>query len=74
MYCVTLLRGLDPAEVLRRFGARTSTQMSFVELDLAVSDFAMVTGGGDGGGYVGAVSVLRHDTPATTSTTPSTAS
>ncbi|WP_433515303.1 DUF6461 domain-containing protein [Nonomuraea sp. CA-143628] len=55
IYCVTLLRGLDPAEVLRRFGARTSTEMSFAELDLAVSDFTMVTGGGDGGGYVGVV-------------------
>ncbi|MFI6744413.1 DUF6461 domain-containing protein [Nonomuraea sp. NPDC050451] len=55
IYCVTLLRGLDPAEVLRRFGARTSAEMSFAELDLAVSDFTMVTGGGDGGGYVGVV-------------------
>ncbi|MFI6179899.1 DUF6461 domain-containing protein [Nonomuraea sp. NPDC051191] len=53
--CVTLLRGLDPAEVLRRFGARTSTEMSFAELDDAVSDFTMVTGGGEGGGYVGVV-------------------
>ncbi|NUT04738.1 MAG: hypothetical protein HOV76_14760 [Hamadaea sp.] len=55
IYCVTLLRGLDPAEVLRRFGARTSTEMTFAELDLAVSDFTMVTGGGEGGGYVGVV-------------------
>ncbi|MGW5160997.1 hypothetical protein ACWEPN_36490 [Nonomuraea wenchangensis] len=45
IHCVTLLRGLDPPEALRRFGARTSTQMSFAELDLAVSDFTMVTGG-----------------------------
>ncbi|MFD1539394.1 DUF6461 domain-containing protein [Nonomuraea guangzhouensis] len=55
IYCVTLLRGLDPAEVLRRFGARTSTQMSFAELRLAVSDFTVATDGGDGGGYVGVV-------------------
>jgi hypothetical protein len=55
IYCVTLLRGLDPAEVLRRFGARTSTQMSFADLELAVSDFMMVTGGGEGGGHVGVV-------------------
>ncbi|MEV4888031.1 DUF6461 domain-containing protein [Nonomuraea sp. NPDC055795] len=49
IYCVTLVRGLDPAEVLRRFGARTSTQMSFAELELVVSDFTMVTEGGEGG-------------------------
>ncbi|MGJ6968632.1 DUF6461 domain-containing protein [Streptosporangium sp. G11] len=55
IYCVTLVRGLDPAEVLRRFGARTSTQMSFADLELAVSDFTMVTEGGEGGGYVGVV-------------------
>ncbi|MFI7455482.1 DUF6461 domain-containing protein [Nonomuraea sp. NPDC049714] len=55
IYCVTLLRGLDPAEVLRRFGARTSTEMSFAELELAVSDFTVATEGGDGGGYVGVV-------------------
>ncbi|MET8004584.1 DUF6461 domain-containing protein [Nonomuraea glycinis] len=55
IYCVTLLRGLDPAEVLRRFGARTSTEMSFAELGLAVSDFTVATDGGDGGGYVGVV-------------------
>ncbi|MEV4549086.1 DUF6461 domain-containing protein [Nonomuraea wenchangensis] len=55
IYCVTLLRGLDPAEVLRRFGARTSTQMSFDELDLAVCDFTMATGGGEGGGWVGVI-------------------
>ena len=55
IYCVTLLRGLDPAEVLRRFGARTSTQMSFAELGLAVSDFTVATEGGAGGGYVGVV-------------------
>ncbi|WP_336213118.1 DUF6461 domain-containing protein [Nonomuraea sp. LPB2021202275-12-8] len=52
---MTLLRGLDPAEVLRRFGARTSTEMSFADLELAVSDFTMATEGGDGGGYVGVV-------------------
>ncbi|MEV5558482.1 DUF6461 domain-containing protein [Nonomuraea wenchangensis] len=55
IYCVTLLRGLDPAEVLRRFGARASTQMSFDELDLAVCDFTMATGGGEGGGWVGVI-------------------
>jgi hypothetical protein len=58
IYCVTLLRGLDPAEVLRRFGAHTSTEMSFAELDLAVSDFTMVTGGGEGGGHVGVVATV----------------
>jgi hypothetical protein len=55
IYCVTLLRGLDPAGVLRRFGARTSTEMSFAELGPAVSDFTVATGGGDGGGYVAVV-------------------
>lgn len=53
IYSVTFIRGRDPAEALRRFGSGAGRDMSFAELTSEVGDFVMVTGGGEGGGYVG---------------------
>jgi hypothetical protein len=57
IYCVSFFRGLDPAEVVRRFGGgeEAGREMTFRELDEAVFEFVDETDGGDGGGYVGVV-------------------
>ncbi|MGN9845351.1 DUF6461 domain-containing protein [Nonomuraea sp. H19] len=57
IYCVSFFRGLDPVEVLRRFGpeAPPGREMTFQELDEEVFEFVQETGGGQGGGHVGVV-------------------
>ncbi len=55
IFSVAFLRGLDPAEVVRRFsrGEDSGHESDFAELDEEAYEFVMETGGGDGGGYVG---------------------
>ncbi|WP_370936605.1 DUF6461 domain-containing protein [Amycolatopsis sp. cg13] len=55
IFCVTFLRGLDPPEVLRRFGAASGERLAFAELNSLVSEYVEQTQGGNGGGYVGVV-------------------
>jgi hypothetical protein len=57
IYCVSFFRGLEPAEVLRRFGPAgpPGREMSFAELDKQVFEFVQETGGGECGGYVAAI-------------------
>ncbi|SEG87264.1 hypothetical protein SAMN05444920_10650 [Nonomuraea solani] len=59
IYCVTFVRGLDQAEVLRRYApdGPAGREMSFRELDAEVGDYVMVTEGGRGGGHVGVIAV-----------------
>ncbi|PZG19618.1 DUF6461 domain-containing protein [Nonomuraea aridisoli] len=57
IYCVSFLRGVDPAEVLRRFDPEgpPGREMGFDELEEAVHEFVEETDGGAGGGYAGVV-------------------
>ncbi|MEW9556161.1 DUF6461 domain-containing protein [Nonomuraea sp. NPDC050783] len=57
IYAVAFVRGLGPAEVLRRFdpAGAPGREMTFDELDTEVGEFVMETKGGSGGGYVGVV-------------------
>ncbi|MFC4123206.1 DUF6461 domain-containing protein [Nonomuraea zeae] len=57
IYCVSFFRGLEPAEVLRRFGPAgpPGQEMTFAELDEKVFEFVQATDGGDGGGHVAAI-------------------
>jgi hypothetical protein len=57
IYCVSFFRGLEPAEVLRRFGPAgpPGREMSFAELDKQVFEFVQETGCGECGGHVAAI-------------------
>ncbi|MGW4401799.1 DUF6461 domain-containing protein [Amycolatopsis nivea] len=56
IFCVSFVHGLDPPEVLRRFGAVGGEEMTFGELNSLVAEYVAQTQGGNGGGYVGVVS------------------
>ncbi|WP_134736011.1 DUF6461 domain-containing protein [Amycolatopsis sp. CFH S0740] len=56
IFCVSFVRGLDPPEVVRRFGGVGGEQMTFGELNNLVAEYVAQTQGGNGGGYVGVVS------------------
>ncbi len=55
IFSVAFFRGLDPAEVVRRFsrGEDSGRESDFAELDDKVYEFLEETDGGDGGGHVG---------------------
>ncbi|WP_223190942.1 hypothetical protein [Nonomuraea terrae] len=55
IYSVAFLRGLDPAEVVRRFsrGEDSGQESDFGGLNDKAYEFINKTGGGNGGGYVG---------------------
>ncbi|WP_162834571.1 DUF6461 domain-containing protein [Amycolatopsis circi] len=55
IFCVSFVHGLDPPEVVRRFGAADGEQMSFEQLNGLVAEYVEQTQGGNGGGYVGVV-------------------
>ncbi|QRX89998.1 DUF6461 domain-containing protein [Streptomyces noursei] len=60
IFCVSFCRGLDPAELLRRFGAPDTPAPESCDLDELLSrvgEFVAETRGGDGGGHVGVVRV-----------------
>ncbi|MGW4642772.1 DUF6461 domain-containing protein [Sphaerisporangium sp. NPDC004334] len=59
IFSVAFFRGLDPAEVVRRFkcGEDSGEESDFDGLDEKALDFVEETDGGDGGGYVGVVQV-----------------
>ncbi|MGW7536565.1 DUF6461 domain-containing protein [Amycolatopsis sp. NPDC054798] len=56
IFCVSFVHGLDPPEVVRRFGAAPGEQMTFEELNGLAAEYVAQTQGGNGGGYVGVVS------------------
>lgn len=55
IFTVAFLRGLDPAEVVRRFGRgeHSGVELDFGGLAAEVQEFVSETAGGDGGGHVG---------------------
>jgi len=55
IFSVAFFRGLDPAEVVRRFsrGQDSGQESDFAELDDKAYEFVEKTDGGDGGGHVG---------------------
>ncbi|MFG1946182.1 DUF6461 domain-containing protein [Nonomuraea sp. NPDC048826] len=55
IFSVAFFRGLDPAEVVRRFsrGQDSGQESDFDGLDDKAYEFVEETDGGDGGGYVG---------------------
>ncbi|MEU6714010.1 DUF6461 domain-containing protein [Nonomuraea sp. NPDC046802] len=55
IFSVAFFRGLDPAEVVRRFslGEDSGQESDFGGLDEKAGEFVEETEGGDGGGYVG---------------------
>lgn len=55
IFSVAFFRGLDPAEVMRRFsrGEDFGQESNFNELNAKAYEFVNKTGGGHGGGYVG---------------------
>ncbi|MEV1172403.1 DUF6461 domain-containing protein [Nonomuraea sp. NPDC049784] len=55
IFSVAFFRGLDPAEVVRRFsrGEDSGQESDFDGLDAKASEFVNETAGGNGGGYVG---------------------
>ncbi|MCG5217878.1 DUF6461 domain-containing protein [Streptosporangium soli] len=57
IFCVSFFRGLDPGEVLGRFGPGEppGREMTFDRLGAEANEFVQETGGGKGGGYVGVV-------------------
>lgn len=57
IFTVSFFRGLDPAEVVRRFsrGEDQGQEAGFDELGERVSKFCFENGGGSGGGHVGVV-------------------
>ncbi|GAA1026510.1 MULTISPECIES: DUF6461 domain-containing protein [Amycolatopsis] len=55
IFCVSFVRGLDPPEVLRRFGAASGERLAFADLNSLVAEYVEQTQGGNGGGYVGVV-------------------
>ncbi|MFG2074721.1 DUF6461 domain-containing protein [Nonomuraea maritima] len=59
IYSAAFLRGLDPAEVVRRFsrGDDPGVESGYEELDEKVYDFVEETDGGCGGGHVGVLQV-----------------
>ncbi|MFI6600520.1 DUF6461 domain-containing protein [Nonomuraea sp. NPDC050536] len=59
IFSVAFFRGLDPAEVVRRFsrGEDSGQESDFGRLNDKAYAFVSETGGGDGGGYVGAFQV-----------------
>ncbi|MFG3438939.1 DUF6461 domain-containing protein [Nonomuraea sp. NPDC047897] len=58
IFCVSFLRGVEPAEVVRRFGGTaTGRHAEFDEFEDLVSHFLHTTDGGEGSGHVGAVEV-----------------
>ncbi|WP_406633466.1 DUF6461 domain-containing protein [Amycolatopsis sp. WGS_07] len=56
IFCVSFVRGLDPPEVVRRFGAAGGERMTFEEMNSLTAEYVAQTQGGSGGGYVGVVS------------------
>ncbi|WP_460352795.1 DUF6461 domain-containing protein [Actinoallomurus acanthiterrae] len=55
IFSVAFFRGLDPAEVVRRFslGEDSGQESDFGALNEKAGEFVNETAGGDGGGYVG---------------------
>lgn len=55
--CVSFFRGLTPTDVLRRFGPSNARgeEMSVEDLEDVADEFALETGGADGGGHVGVI-------------------
>ncbi|WP_127936837.1 DUF6461 domain-containing protein [Nonomuraea polychroma] len=55
IFSVAFFRGLDPAEVVRRFscGEDSGQESDFGGLEDKADEFVNETDGGDGGGYVG---------------------
>lgn len=56
IFCVSFVHGLEPPEVVRRFGADGGARRTFGELNGLAAEYVARTRGGSGGGYVGVIS------------------